>query len=264
MLTFIENNLWNIIFLLIGIAGLLFGYFSYRKSKKIKRVSYFQKSINLIKDNISDLKGLNITYKGTSIENLTLTNFALWNEGTETINKEDIALKNVLKIVAKGEIKILEYISYEKNKSNNFTFELNKEQNILFIDFDYFDKDEGIVLRIYHTGKSDNDLNIEGDFKGIKGLFKKNIDVYQFISRPIPFRILLFLNLFIFIPIILTLIFGKNEIVGITWLIAFVPIMADLMFFVDLIKPKKVPSGFDIIAKDFGYLLPVDNKKGGI
>ncbi|MGA2669455.1 MAG: hypothetical protein ABSF32_11170 [Ignavibacteria bacterium] len=244
------NDIWNLIFLLLALLGIGLSFYFYKKSQRLKKPYYFNKSINLIKNNLPNIDGLELLYQGEIIHNLTITNFALWNEGMDTINNLDVAPINNLKIIPKDieNTSILAYeIIYIKNKSNNFRIEFSKEQNLLFIDFDYIDKDEGIIFKIYHTGTSNDDLFLHGDIKGTKGFIFKNLNLNN-ISYTFKKKFLLFLLINLPFILILLAYYYKGNFDSIFANLILWSIINILFFF--QIK-KRIPEGFQIAAKDF-------------
>jgi hypothetical protein len=173
---FFQNNpLLNILFLVLALLGVIATIYFYFKSVRKKEPTFSIRSINLIKDKINKIKGLEIKYQEEKIQNLSISKIAFYNNGKETIKSTDVASKNRIRIEITKENKILDSdIIFEKNKANNFNINLKK--NIIEIDFDYFDYGEGIVIQIVHTGKSNEDLTIYGSIHGVKNLKEKSIN----------------------------------------------------------------------------------------
>jgi hypothetical protein len=173
---FFQNNpLLNILFLILALLGIIATFYFYFKSIRKKDPTFSIRSINLIKDKINKIEGLEIKYQEDKIKNLSISKIAFYNNGKDTIKSSDVASKNRIRIeITKGN-KILDSdIVFEKNKSNNFNVNLKK--NIVEIDFDYFDFGEGIVIQIVHTGKSSEDLTVNGSIHGVKNLKEKSLN----------------------------------------------------------------------------------------
>jgi hypothetical protein len=87
---------------ILTIGGLAFtsllAYYFYIKSMKQKEPFYYIRSNNLIQDNLSQMSGLNISYSGQKVENLTVSQIIFWNRGSEIINKDDIVISEPLRI----------------------------------------------------------------------------------------------------------------------------------------------------------------------
>ncbi|HBB02752.1 MAG: hypothetical protein US89_C0009G0066 [Candidatus Peregrinibacteria bacterium GW2011_GWF2_38_29] len=152
----------------IGIIGIIIGIIFYIKSKKEKLPFYYLENCHVLQE-IEKIQKIQINYDRKRIENLTITKLVIWNNGKETIQKTDIAKNNPLRITANNNAKILyAKILYQDNVNNNF--QLQQKNNEIYINFDYFDNEEGAIIEIHHTGIKKEDLIINGAFKGVKKL----------------------------------------------------------------------------------------------
>ena len=90
--TYLADKPWvTLLGLFIGVLSLILSFYFYKKTKRIKRISYGIRSHNLIRDFVSNIKDLKITYSNEPIENLTVSKIVLWNSGNEVIKyKYDI------------------------------------------------------------------------------------------------------------------------------------------------------------------------------
>src|SRR5450759_4081788 len=95
----------------IGAIGLVLGllgiWLTFR-SRRTKLLRYAVRSSNLIHDWQSRLPHLSIKYKDEPVENLTLTQIALWNGGGEVVEREDWPERDRLRISTSGEARILD------------------------------------------------------------------------------------------------------------------------------------------------------------
>jgi hypothetical protein len=73
ILTFIENNIFNIISLVIGLIGIVLAIIFYYKSKKTKLPVYTLSSFNLFNSEFKKNENIEIKYLGKTIKNLTAT-----------------------------------------------------------------------------------------------------------------------------------------------------------------------------------------------
>src|SRR5258708_1464899 len=76
-------------------------------------------------------------------------------------------------------------ISYQKQYIKNLSLTLRQQAKKILIDFDYFDKDEGIIVQIFHTGKLSRDLEIQGIIKGAGTVRRLGMPFMFNIHRPI-------------------------------------------------------------------------------
>ena len=174
---YLNSNQWlNLIFLLLAVSSIFFSYLLYLKSKKIKRPTYLIKSFNLVREKVSKIEQVKILYNEEIIDNLTVSKLSLWNKGKETINRNDVAPKDNIRIDIAENYRILNAnIIYQKKAANNFSLDLNKSKTSLKINFDYFHFNEGVIIELYHTGISGNELKLNGTIKGIEKIQKGEI-----------------------------------------------------------------------------------------
>lgn len=169
----ISSNPWvillSIVFGAIGVIGVIFTIMGLRLMKP----RYLIKSNNLIENFATKLTKLNILYNDEKISNLTVSKFVFWNEGKETIHDTDIASSDPFVISVMDGVKILEgKIIFERNKANKFEVEILEEGKKLAIDFEYVDKNEGVIIQIVHTGKGSKGIKVDGTIKGIGRICK--------------------------------------------------------------------------------------------
>ncbi len=159
----------NVVFLVLAVGSILVSVILYRKTKKERKPVYNIKTFSLLNEKAARLKGLAILYKGGPVKNFTLTKVGLWNKGRETINWSDVAPQDKIRIEIAEEYKILDSeITFSKKQANNFRITLSEDKQTLFIEFDYFHFNEGIVVDLYHTGTSSNDVRLLGTVKGVE------------------------------------------------------------------------------------------------
>ncbi|MCD4793540.1 MAG: hypothetical protein K8R54_09925 [Bacteroidales bacterium] len=172
------NNLWiNTVFLLLAILGILATIITFFKNKKTKSCVFNKATFNLIDDNISSINKLNVKFDNNEIKNLSISYVAIWNNGNDIINKNDFATLEPLKLVVSNNNIIYDCkIYFINNKVNNFSTDfINNE---IKINFDYFANNEGIIVQVYHSGRKNKDIKINGIIKGVgtikQGGFEKD------------------------------------------------------------------------------------------
>lgn len=191
----------------LAIIGLILSYYFYRKSIRIKEPVYAIKSNNLISGSKSNYEYLKVLYKNKKVENFTVSRFLFYNRGAETITKQDIETINRLRIIGKDEVEILDAkILQVNNPSNNFDLFLDKKPFIelkkknYLIDFEYIDKNHGVVFEVIHTGLSSDDLYITGDIKGVQKILELPV---QFMSASPTGKRIAILAGITFVPLLL-------------------------------------------------------------
>ncbi len=166
LIDFLSANPWlNLLFLILAVGSIIISLILYLKSRKEKILVYVTKSFNLIHNSVAKVPGLSIKYEGNTLDTLTLTKIAFWNNGKGTINSNDIAPTDNLVVFPNEDILILEAaITYKSRESNNFG--VAKKGNSIAVNFDYIDFHQGVIIDVYHTGQTDKSLLIKGTVKG--------------------------------------------------------------------------------------------------
>ncbi len=162
----------------IAIIGLFLAIFFYIKGKKVKLPYYAIRSHNIVRDLVSRIDSLEMLYAGERIENLTATKIAFWNAGNDTIKREDIPDKAPLTVTVKKGYKILEAkILHFIEEANQFSIPISEDKSHISIYFEYLDKNQGVIIQLLHTGKSKQDIEINGKIKGFGIPKRKNATI---------------------------------------------------------------------------------------
>lgn len=268
----LENvPLFNLISLLLAIVGIILAYYFYYKSIKYRAPVYAVRSINIIKDNIGKINDLKISYAGSDVKNLSIARVAFWNFGKETISSEDVAPLSPIKIVGLGSTNFLNVeIIYEKNNVNNFIISPVADpkdskkhlQNEFKINFDYFDQNEGVVFQVFHTGKTGDEIKIEGVVKGSRPINKISKPIFSKIPSLSPYfeklkrkhKKMIMATFLVVVPLFLlvTEMVPKSNIEK-TLLARYIPIGIVFLLYWSMavsIMRRRVPSGFDIFDEE--------------
>jgi len=167
----IISPIFSLASFVIAILAIMFSYFFYRKTKKDKRPVYAMRSSNIVRDFSRKLPNLKIVFDGNTIESLTVTKFALWNEGRETISKTDIAQSDPIRLVLKNNDRILDVsVLYSTKVANAFTAEKYLNNDWVCVGFDYLDDGDGAVVQIIHTGYETSSIECQGTIKGVRSI----------------------------------------------------------------------------------------------
>jgi hypothetical protein len=163
-----SNSWYNLFLSLITIFSFLGMIYFYYKSKKEKRPLFYLKSTPILGDLSEKYQTLQMTYNGTKIKNLTLTQISFWNAGNETIKKDDIAIKDPISIKTKNNTQILDVkMTTSENNQNGFDYDKSFDLTTLTLIFDYIDKNQGVSFQLLHTGLSSNDVELKGSVIGV-------------------------------------------------------------------------------------------------
>jgi len=159
------NTVLSIAGLIIGITGIFLAIFFYFRSRRSKKPFYSLRSFNLISERLQKYQDIKILFRNEPVNNLTMTKVALWNGGNDTINYQDLAQSDLLRISPKEGILIYDVeLIFQSNPTCQF--KTNIINNELIIYFDYFDQNQGCVVQVTHSGKRSSDLQVYGTVKG--------------------------------------------------------------------------------------------------
>lgn len=162
----LASNPWLIITgFIITLISLLLAIIFYIKSKKVKLLCYAIRSQNIVRDLVSRIDLLEMLYDGKRIENLTATKIAFWNAGNDIIDKNDIVNNCPLTVNVEKGYKILDVKTFNNDKGNQFSIKLSDDRSHIDISFEYLAKNEGEIIQLLHTGKSEQDIKIDGRMK---------------------------------------------------------------------------------------------------
>jgi hypothetical protein len=169
------DNFFGILGTILGMVGIVTGYVFYRKGLQKKEPMWDVRSNNIIRNFSSKLSDLKILYKEKEIHNLTISRVIFWNEGGDTIDKNDIDTINHLRVEVADNIEILDIeILGTSNPSSQCRIALSEKKKGV-IHFDYLDRGQWIVIQVIHTGISSKDIMIAGDVKGAPAIQKTRI-----------------------------------------------------------------------------------------
>ena len=162
---FTQSASFKIITVSLTVIGLLLKTIQVlRKRDKINPV-YITRSTLLLRDQTHNVPDLQIQYKGESTKNFSVTNIALWNAGKRSIRAQDVATANKIRIVAKNGVKIFDAVILKTTMpENKFEISFNSSENIVEINFEYLDCDNGGAIQIIHNGSNSNDIEVLGTF----------------------------------------------------------------------------------------------------
>lgn len=173
-----SNPIVLLISFLLGVFSFIWGIYTHLANKEKKKISYIVNSCGIVRAT-KDIPEFKILYRGNAINDLTVTRVAMWNSCSRELNHTDIADIKPLTITSDDGTEILDArIIKNSNQSNNFTVN-QKSSHDVEVQFDYMDKQDGIVVQILHTGsarhfslsgllKVNEDLSLSGSIKGGK------------------------------------------------------------------------------------------------
>ncbi|WP_342759502.1 hypothetical protein [Kineothrix sedimenti] len=194
---------------LLGILGLILSIYFYYVGRKFRQISYTSNTTCVsIKNDYSSINNINFMYKDKKLDSISITDLLIWSNGKEVINRLDVAPSSPLTVYVTNQSKLLEYqIIHENELSNNFN--LTQSENKIIADFDYLSKNNGIAIRIIHTGTNDDILvgcklkdgrktTYVGQRKGVVSWLIQNKYIKKILSKKITSFIFIVFTIFLF------------------------------------------------------------------
>ena len=206
-----QDLFWGLI---IGIAGIVIGvitaYIFFKIGKVEKKPSYAIRNRTLIRDNVSKIEGLSITFNAKPVRNLIVSEITVWNSGREVIKRDDIETLNHLRISSNSEEGCFYDASIvdSSKKSNNCSVEIEPNNRNILISFDYLGYQEGFVIQVIHSFAESDTIELLGDIKGASQIHERIHNVFNYL--PIKLRLMYYvaltISIFYFIEQFLELI----------------------------------------------------------
>lgn len=171
-----NNVLFSYIF---GILGIVTGFIFYIKSKKKPRLRYHARGVTIFDSSdklvTSDMK---VIIDGKQIDYLLVNLIVIYNSGNTVINKNDFAANDKLRIGTIDNIDLYKVDILHPPKTTHNDFKLVYDEGKYHLDFDYFDKNEGCIIRVFSNAPKSKDIIVEGTLKGY-GKLKSNSEIEQ-------------------------------------------------------------------------------------
>lgn len=152
------------------VFSVIYAIYAGVKGKEKKEISYIVNTYEIVRAGKNMIPEFQISYRGQTIDDLTVTRFAIWNSGNRLLNSNDIVDTKPLSITSNddGPYILDASIIKRSEESNKFTID-KKSAHCAELQFDYMDKQDGIIVQILHTGSA-KDISLLGLIKGGKKL----------------------------------------------------------------------------------------------
>jgi len=155
----------------IGLLGLVLAAVFYAKAKKERIPCYEYSNKTLIEGVDKTLDGLQLHYRGQPQSRITVTKIVFWNEGRETIDKNNLVIADPIRIICPINIDVLNIqITNFSSSTNAIKLGLpsnSDEYQSYPIEFEYLDYREYFVIQIVHNGDDSQSFCITGKIKGV-------------------------------------------------------------------------------------------------
>ncbi len=167
MLEGLMQNPYAWLILAISTVGsLILGIYTWITGKEKRRLTYISSTFTLVNERHEIIPDLCLLFRGKLVTDLTITRYAIWNSGNVVLNGDDVASRKPLRIISVSqESKIIDAAIIMQNEETNMFQIIKRSDKLLELQFDYLNKNDGVVLQVIHTGSSSG-LNLECKLKG--------------------------------------------------------------------------------------------------
>lgn len=162
-MTFDFNTIIGISGTILGLFGIIISIYSYRKSKKTKRLAVNSESNILISETLSQYESLKVSYNDENIKSLTSTIVRIKNIGSDIIEPSDIVPSSpiIIKTTQKFLFNDISQYKIVSSNSKNIIKLIKINDSSLQVSFDFLNPKNEIYITILHTG----DISVDGDLK---------------------------------------------------------------------------------------------------
>jgi len=165
----------------VAFPSLFLAIYFYLKGKIKKSIKYISRYDTLINEGIDQkVIGLSISISNKQIKKLAVSRIAFWNNGNKTLTYNDIPTLSKFTITIDNDYDILDVSIIEiMNPKNNISVILLDDYKTIELYFEYMDKNDGLVLQIFHTGNDSSALKLNGGIIGgkiSKGIYNQSME----------------------------------------------------------------------------------------
>jgi len=149
--------------LVVAIGAGIFGFLRWQIERRKSKPVFLRRTTHIVDNGSDKIDGIEISYKGEAVENVTITNVAIWNSGKKSLRSNDVPVTNKIRIAPKKKVNVFE-INMLKilNEKNNFEVTTDEENHCYEILFDYMAYKDGIIVQLIHDGTSSSDIDVIG------------------------------------------------------------------------------------------------------
>lgn len=161
-----------------GLVGYVFFVLQARRDAPM--LAFQSSSVRVVTRSEEEVGGLdlNVRFKGTDVPRLTRTRIAIWNSRWAVVRGADIAERDPLRIGVRG-AEILDVRSITQTR-DAIQFVAEARDGVCFMDFDFLDRHDGVLLDLLHTGSDTDRLSIQGTVKGLPA----GVSYYGDLTKP--------------------------------------------------------------------------------
>jgi hypothetical protein len=177
-----ENPLVPLGGILLGVLGIILAVVFFIRSRRVSKVRYDCSGRSLVEGLSGALEGIEVRYKGSPQERITVSRLVFWNAGTETIRVGDFT-DDPLRIVCTKDVAILDHRIVEPNDATNKIWvgsvQHAEDETFITIRFDYLDANDGAIVQIVHNGSERVRFRLAGSLKGNCSITRSESPTYR-------------------------------------------------------------------------------------
>lgn len=172
------NILFGIVGNIIGLISVIVSIVTYFIGKKRVSLKYDVISTKLIANETSDIPGLDITFNGEVVSNLTMTKVKIYNHGNCVISPSDFSVSDPLRLATTGSLFASQMDNISAYKEH-IAPTLSCTQSKAIICFHVLAPKESIIITVLHSGE----ISVLGELK--TGLLQKYYATFEKIATKI-------------------------------------------------------------------------------
>ena len=163
----------NLISLLIGVAGLILAIISLFWRSRANVIRYQISSSQLLStDNASIIDGLEVRVHNEIVDEVSVTKFIVWNDGTSAIRMADLTTKDPLRFESiEGDI-LSSSVEAVEIPANDV--KLNRDSEGLKLKFAYLNAASGFRVSVLHSGKPYS-VKLTGQVQGVQAIRRRDL-----------------------------------------------------------------------------------------
>ena len=161
------DDVRNVVSIIVSIITGSITVLNFIKNRKNKRIpSYTLMTKSFIPSECGNLNDLKISYKNIDIESFSVTTFAFWNNGKKELSFKDYG--KTPPYLSSDKFKILDYSMLDIYDNSFINLKEEFCDNKLSFNYNIISQNQGFVVKVLHTGKTNKDITFHFNFNNIK------------------------------------------------------------------------------------------------
>lgn len=156
--------------IILAIASIATNVFLALRANRDRRPTWGSDGMVVVRKAAAQVDELEVSYQGRHLDCVSISEVYFWNSGRQLIDRSDLAAGDPLRVsVPVGrEILTYEFLRVTRDACRPAFGPLSADRQELHFSFDYLDEQDGVVIRVSHTGIRPGDAKILGTIKGCR------------------------------------------------------------------------------------------------